>query len=149
MVFWAAGCVAVLSGLSAISASTSWSDGTMSGVAAVSAGRGAVTGRGRVSAPAAVTAPMGAGVVLVGGGFAAFAAALSFHDRALPLSLSCLSGAWIVQISIKNFMPKKLTPKKDRKAVAISGKNAASIIMLTNMNPMHAKPSPKAIIAIV
>ena len=149
MVAWAAGWVAVFSRLLAVSASTSWSDGTMIGVAPVSAGRRAVTGSGRTSAPPAVTVPAGAGAVVAAGTGVVFVCAISFRGLCLCLSLSCLSGAWTVQISIRNFMPKKLTPKKDKNAVAIRGKNAASIIMLINMNSMHAKPSPKAITAIV
>ncbi len=114
----------------------------MMGVAPVSTGLRAVTGSGRVSAPAAVMTGVGGGAGGVGVGGGGLAAASR-------RSLSCLSGAWTVQMSIKNFIPKKQTHRKARNAVEIKGKKAESTSMLTTINPVHTQPSPIAIIATV
>lgn len=108
------------------------------GVEPVSNGLRAVAGKGSVSAPAAVMATGADGPAGAGGGLAA----------AARRSLSCLSGYCSIQISIRNFMPKKLMHRNARKAVAISARNTASMNMLTTMKLTHAKPSPMAIIAI-
>ena len=46
-------------------------------------------------------------------------------------------------------MPKKLTQRKERKAVAIKGRKSVSMNMPATRKLIHAKPSPRAIMAIV
>ncbi len=122
----------------------SWSGGRITGVAPELLGRRAVAGRGRVSEPAGVITTPGSGVVELGaddggGGFAA----------AMRRSRSRLSGAWTSQMSSKNFMPKKVTAKKAKKAVLMRVRKAASTKMAAIKKPMNANPSPMDIIAIV
>ena len=141
----ASSVAAAISASSASAASKSWSGGRMTGIsAALPKTRGAVTGGGSSWAVA-------------GGGNVALAESasllsvvpwISLVDGLVLLRLSRRSGACTVQISMRNFMPKKLTLIDARNAVEMTTRKPSSA-KTPRVSAMHAKPSPMAIIAIV